>query len=113
MRKQKDISIGGHKLVIEYNDADTLISEIGYHNVFRLLMVRMIPNFKISEMMGDAFFAEHQNYIIREVMQLVQGNKEFYDNFNVNYYFNSGGSQIDPADNALIEMNRNLNITLK
>ena len=113
MRKQKDISIGGHTLLLEYNDGDTDFEEISTKNAYRLMMVILMPKFRISEAEGELFFKQHHNYIISEMRKVISENNEFYNKFDVNYNFASGGCRIDPPTLVLIDMDRSLDIKLK
>lgn len=112
MKKEKDISIGGQKLILFYNDNETDPKLIDNINVHRLVEIILKPNLIMSEMEGNLFFDKHEKYCLNEMKKVVVQNKDFYKNFNVDYRLTGRGCNLS-SSRHLISMYVQLKTTLK
>jgi hypothetical protein len=88
MKKQKEIFIEGYSFLIEYNDRETTLDRINKANCGRLLWVKFTPKTQLTEIQCIELLERLESNLLSEVNNVVNENKDFYNNFIVSNNFN-------------------------
>ena len=115
MKKQKEITVNDLVFTIEYNDIETPIEKIDKLNSGQLIWVSFIPKNKITEQTGIEILNDNERSFLQEIKEIIQENKEFYNNFKVNYEFNRRSTNLfrEGVNIYIINMKLYLKIEIK
>jgi len=115
MKKKKEITVNELKFTIEYNDAETPIEKINKTNSGQLIWILFKPINKLSEQMGIDILNDNESNFKEEIKEIIQENKEFYNNFKVSYEFNRRSTNLyrDGVKTYIIGMTLYLKVEIK
>tara|TARA_R100000935_G_scaffold21876_4_gene40468 strand:- start:17415 stop:17759 length:345 start_codon:yes stop_codon:yes gene_type:complete len=91
MRKKKQLKFDNWNIYVMYNDSDTEMDLINDANSQDLICFTFVPKELVTERKAQEIMGTYENEMISEAKKIVEANKSFYKNFDIEYKFGSHG----------------------
>ena len=113
MKKKKEIPKDGYDFYILYLDNYTSKELINQDNCEQLIELIFRPNTKMVEREVFSILEKYTSYFLSEIKIIISENEDFYNTFDVNFYFNRKGVSMVRQNNLSLVIRAHMYLQVK